>query len=80
MPYLRMFLADQQVDETFISEVFLQSVLRNHILEEEKQKMIAKHQSLIGNGSAMPSFVIDAVASSINNFTPLGLKKDADNY
>jgi len=80
MPYLRMYLADQQIDETFISEVFLQSVLRNHILEEEKQKMLLQHKLVLGKATVMPSFVIDAIPSSINTFTALNLKKDQDNY
>ena len=43
MPYLRMFLRDQQIDEVFISDVFLESVLGSHFLEEEKNIMLKKH-------------------------------------
>lgn len=78
MPYLRMFLGEQEIDEIFISEVFLQSVLSNHILEEEKQKMLRNHASVIQNAATAPFFALDAVPSSINRFTPLSLKKDED--
>jgi len=46
MPYLRMFLEEQQIDEVFISEVLLNSVLGASIVEEEKQEMIKKHSKL----------------------------------
>jgi len=78
MPYLRMFLGEQPIDELFISEVFLQSVLRNHIIEEEKQKMLEKHKLLFRNSEMIPSFTIDSIPSSINNFTPLSLTKNQD--
>ena len=76
MPYLRMFLGEQQIDEIYISEVFLQSVLRNHIIEEEKQKMLEKHRHLFRNSEMIPSFTLDSVQSSINNFAPLKHNKD----
>jgi len=43
MPYLRMFLNEMLLDELFISEVYVQSVLGNHFIDEEKQRMRNKH-------------------------------------
>jgi len=56
MPYLRMFLQDQQIDEVFISDVFLESVLGNHFLEEEKNIMLKKHAMVKRNTEAEFSF------------------------
>lgn len=75
MPYLRMFLADQQVDEVFIPDVLLNSVLSLHIIREEKQSMLKKHDQSIRSAAVQPVFCLDAVPSSVNNFTPLALKK-----
>lgn len=75
MPYLRMFLGEKQIDELFISEVYVQSVLGHHFIEEEKQRMRDKHVMSIRNAQTDPLFVIDAVPSSINYFTPLKPKE-----
>ena len=56
MPYLRMFLGHTQVDEIFISDVFVESVLGNHFLEEEKQRMLYKHADTIRNVELDPLF------------------------
>jgi hypothetical protein len=74
MPYLRMFLNEQQVDEVFISEVLLNSVLGASILEEEKQELFKRHSKL----SDITGFVfcIDAVPSAVNQFTSLDKRKD----
>ena len=58
MPYLRMFLGEQKMDEVFISEVYLESVLGNHFVEEEKQKMMEKHAITIKNVNMPLSFEI----------------------
>lgn len=76
MPYLRMFLGEQLVDETYISEVFLQSVLGNHFIEEEKQKMLEKHTPAVRKSAGDPLFTLDNIPSSINYFTPLSMKKN----
>lgn len=56
MPYLRMFLGEQQVDEIFISDVFVESVLGNHFVQEEKQRMLEKHATTIKKAKVDPSF------------------------
>lgn len=56
MPYLRMFLGEQQVDEIFISDVFVESVLGSHFVQEEKQRMLDKHATTIKNAKVDPSF------------------------
>lgn len=70
-----MFLDEQLVDETFISEVYLQSVLGNHFIEEEKQKMLEKHATEIPRSAVIPSFTLDNIPSSINYFTSLNSEK-----
>jgi hypothetical protein len=74
MPYLRMFLNEQQIDEVFISEVLLNSVLGASIIEEEKQELFKRHAKL----SPISSFVfcIDAMPSAVNHFTPLNQRKE----
>jgi hypothetical protein len=57
MPYLRMFLGDKQVDEVFISEVYVQSILGNHFIEEEKQRMRDKHVLAIRNAQTEATFI-----------------------
>jgi len=56
MPYLRMFLGEQQLDEIFISDVFVESVLGNHFVEEEKKILLDKHAILIKRTKIDPSF------------------------
>jgi len=77
MPYLRMFLEEQQIDEVFISEVLLNSVLGTSIIEEEKQEMIKKHSKLAQAATFV--FCMDAMPSALNQFTPLGQKKTGEN-
>ena len=76
MPYLRMFIGEQQIDELFISEVYLQSILRNHIIEEEKEKMLQKNKLLFRNTEIIPSFTLDSIPKSIDDLTPLSVFKD----
>lgn len=76
MPYLRMFLGEQQIDEVYISEVLMNSVLSLHILAEEKQSMLKLHANLISKAEVQPVFYLDAVPSAVNDFTPLNLKKN----
>jgi len=76
MPYLRMFLEEQQIDEVFISEVLLNSVLGTSIVEEEKQDLIKKHTKLADATRFV--FFMDAMPSAFNQFTPLGQKKTDD--
>jgi hypothetical protein len=76
MPYLRMFIDNQQVEEVYISEMVLQTVLGNHSIAEEKQRIIDKHQALITQSGKQPSFTIDSIPSKINFFTPLNKKDD----
>ena len=56
MPYLRMFLGEKQIDEVFISEVFVESILGNHFVAEEKQIMLDKHAGAIKNAALIPFF------------------------
>ncbi len=56
MPYLRMFLGEQQVDEVFISDVFVESILGKHFLQEEKEIMLHKHATIIKDAELDPSF------------------------
>ena len=56
MPYLRMFLGEKQVDEVFISDVFVDSILGNHFLQEEKELMLHKHATSIKDAEFDPSF------------------------
>lgn len=71
MPYLRMFLAEEKIDEVYISEVLIQSVIGHHTIAEEKQKMLIKHDKLIGRSGNSPTFTIDNVSSSLNSFQPV---------
>jgi len=77
MPYLRMFLGEQQIDEVYISEVLMNSVLSLHIVDEEKQSMLKQHANLIRNSEVQPIFYLDSVPSAVNNFTPLQIKKNS---
>jgi hypothetical protein len=77
MPYLRMFLGERQIDETFISEVFLNSVISLHIIDEEKQEMLHRHANEIQSSGIEPSFCVDSIPSAVNNFTSLQVKKDS---
>ena len=56
MPYLRMFLGHTKVDEIFISDVFVDSILGNHFLDQEKQRMLLKHADTIRNVELDPVF------------------------
>ena len=56
MPYLRMFLGEKQVDEVFISDVFIESILGNHFLQEEKDIMLHKHAITINDAEPKPTF------------------------
>lgn len=76
MPYLRMLLGEQQIDEVFISEVLLNSVLSLYIIDEEKQNMLKRNASIIHNEKLQPVFCLDSVPSAVNDFQPLKLKKD----
>ena len=58
MPYIRMFLDNRQIDEVFISDIFLDSVLGYHFFQEEKQLMLLKHASRIKQLAMEPSFDI----------------------
>ena len=66
MPYLRMFLGQTKVDEIFISGVFVESILGNHFLEQEKQKMLLRHADTIRNVELDPFFDLNPPAV-INN-------------
>ena len=76
MPYLRMFLGEQQLDEVFIPEVILNSVIGTHSLEDEKKCLLQKHAVALRNSETKPVFCVDAVPSSINYFKPLKLERD----
>ena len=78
MPYLKMFLGEQQIDEVFISEILLNSVLSLYIMDEEKQNMLKRNESIIRNEKLQPVFWLDSVPSAGNDFQPLKLKKDKD--
>jgi len=69
MPYLRLFLGEQQIDEVFISEVLLNSVLGTSIIEEEKQEMLKKHGKVANTAGLV--FFMDSMPSALNQFTPL---------
>jgi hypothetical protein len=77
MPYLRMFLGERQIDETFISEVLLNSVLSLHILDEEKQEMLLRHADEILSTGMQPAFCVDSIPSVVNNFNFFNEKKDS---
>lgn len=47
MPHLKMFLGEQHLDEVFIPEALMQQVSLNHLVEQEKQKLIEKHSTEI---------------------------------
>ena len=51
-----MFLGGKQVDEIFISDVFVESILGNHFLQEEKQRMLDKHAATIKEAESDPLF------------------------
>ena len=74
MPYLRMFLGEQLLDEVFIPEVILNSVIGTHSLEDEKKSLLQKHTIALRNSETKPVFCIDAVPSAINYFKPLKLE------
>lgn len=74
MPYLRMFLDNQPIDEVFISDHLMQTVLGWNIVDEEKQKLQEKHSEIIKRTDLSLSFCVDAVASSTNFFNPLDTK------
>ena len=73
-----MLLEEQQIDEVFISEVLLNSVLGTSIVEEEKQDMIKKHPKLAHAATFV--FCLDAMPSALNQFTPLGQKKPDEQF
>lgn len=77
MPYLRMFLGEQQIDEVYISEVLLNSVLSLSIIDEEKQRMLKRQANAIRTAESQPVFCLDSVPSAINSFTPLDVKKSS---
>ena len=70
-----MFIENEQIDEVFISDHLLNSVLGWSILDEEKQKLKVKHADTLAKKKLTPSFCIDSVSSSINFFSPLTEKK-----
>ena len=74
MPYLRMFLNEQQIDEVFISEVLLNSVLGTSIVEEEKQEIIKRNAKMANSTTFV--FCMDAMPSAFNQFTPLSQRKE----
>lgn len=65
MPYLRMFISEQQLDEVFISDVFTDSVLGNHFIQEEKQRMLDKHDITIKENGMLPYFDLDPPLAKI---------------
>lgn len=65
MPYLRMFISEQQLDEVFISDVFTDSVLGNHFIQEEKQRMLDKHDVTIKKNGTPPYFDLDPPLAKI---------------
>lgn len=69
-----MFLEEKPIDEVFISDHFLQTVLGWSILDEEKKKLAEKHSNIIKISGAQPEFCLDAVSSANNSFTPLQAK------
>lgn len=75
MPYLRMFVGEEQLDEVFIPEVLLAGVTGIHIVEEEKQDMLKRHADTIRRAETKPVFYLDAVPSATNYFTSLSPTK-----
>ena len=71
MPYLRMFLGENEIDQMLVSDLLLQSVIGQHAIEEEKERMKEKHLIAIRNSGVEPRFTLDNVPSSINFFKPL---------
>ena len=63
MPYLRLSINGQVMDETYISDILVQSVIGTHIIEEEKQKMLEKHRPLISQPAAQFSFTTEQAAA-----------------
>lgn len=78
MPYLRMFLGERVIDDVYIPESLLQSVISTHILQEEKQRMIDRHAVAIRSSDLAPSFFIESIPSEINSFSPLGAGKKSE--
>jgi hypothetical protein len=68
MPYLRMFLGEKQLDEVFISDVFVDSILGNHFLQEEKELMLHKHATAIKDTELNPSFDVFPPSARMRNF------------
>lgn len=62
-----MFLGQTKVDEIFISGVSVKSILGNHFLEQEKQKMRLWHTDTIRNVELSPFFNLNP-PPVINNF------------
>lgn len=75
MPHLRMFLGGQQLDEVVIPEALLQNFSLNHLIEQEKQKLVEKHTAKIRKAEQVPSFVLEYLPSRINEFKSLQTKK-----
>ncbi len=59
MPYLRMFLDEQKLDEAYISDVVLHSVIGQFVINEEKEKMLEKNENLLSKSTTSPSFRIE---------------------
>lgn len=76
MPCLRMFLDEQEIDEVYIPEVLLNSVLSLSVIYEEKQNMLKRNANAIRSANSQPVFFMDSIPSSTNDFEPLKLKKD----
>jgi len=49
-----MFPGEQKMDEVFISKVYSESVLGNHFVEVEKQRMPERHAIIISNATTSP--------------------------
>ena len=67
MPYLKLFIRDRKLDETYISEALLQSVIGHHTLAGEKEKMLARHEAAISKTDIAPSFIIDNTPPPLNS-------------
>jgi hypothetical protein len=79
MPYLKMLLNEDIVDEVYLSDVLIQSIIGQHSILEEKERLLEKHATRLGKSTHHPVFVIDTLPSAINSFLPLQAGKSTGN-
>lgn len=78
MPYLAMYLGEEKIDELYISDFLLQSVIGQHIVAEEKKRLSDKHGMTIRNSGKTALFSLDTALSGGATFPSIPSNEGTD--